>query len=253
MGEEIKNLYCSNVTIISNEFFEKYLGEVNPEFLRVYLYFVWKGKEKISFEDVANELNLTINDVERAVKYWNKQKVLAAKNNKVSKTIEITTEDVDDNKNIKTKQKEDSENIYTIEANFLKKNKQNKKFKTNSKEYEELLTFAEQMFPNISNLQVNLFRQLYYEEGMPIDLLEYLIEYCAERGATNTSYVRKVATNWLESGFKTVDEAKNSALKINRSKKSKSVVRKINASQNNSTNSDWEKMFLEKSAKKGLK
>ena len=57
MGEELRNLYNANVTIISNDFLEKYLADVNPEFLKVYLYFLWRGKENLSFEDVANELN----------------------------------------------------------------------------------------------------------------------------------------------------------------------------------------------------
>lgn len=250
MGEELRNLYSLNVTNISNEFLEKYLADVNPEFLKVYLYYLWKGKENLSLEDVANELNLTINDVERAVKYWAKQKRLNStnKNEKTKSSNKDIEDDSIDNSedNIANK-----DYVYTIEADFLKKQK--KKFKTDDKEYKELLLYAERMLPNISNLQVNLFRQLYYDDGMALNVIEYLIEYCAELGKVNTKYMKTVATSWLENGYKTVEEVKDSEEQFHKdkTKKSKAPKKKTVALANKREADYYEKMFLEKSAKKG--
>lgn len=252
MGEELRNLYSPNVTIISNDFLDKYLADVNPEFLRVYLYYQWKGSENISYEDVANELNLTVNDVERAVKYWSKQKKLNNTKSKSKKDIiNIQNSDVDMTDDVSDTN--DQANIYTIEADFLKKQK--KQFKTSEKEYKELLLYAEQMLPNLSNLQVSLFRQLYYEEGMSLNVIEYLIEYCAELGKVNTKYIKTVATSWLENGYKTVEEVKNSEEQFHKdkSKKVKAVKRKTNTIANKREDDYYEKMFIEKSMQKGSK
>lgn len=250
MGEELRNLYSPNVTIISNDFLDKYLAEVNPEFLRVYLYYQWKGSENLSFEDVANELNLTVNDVERAVKYWAKQKKLNATNIKSNKTI-INIQEFDKDIDDSSDDNNNDKNIYTIEADFLKKQK--KQFKTSEKEYKELLLYAEQMLPNISNLQVNLFRQLYYEDGMPLNVIEYLIEYCAELGKVNTKYLKSVATTWLEEGYKTVEEVKKSEEQFHKekTKKSKTTKKNNNVVANKRDDDYYEKLLLEKSRKKG--
>ena len=252
MGEELRNLYNANVTIISNDFFFLFLADVNPEFLKVYLYFLWRGKENLSFEDVANELNLTVNDVERAVKYWAKQKKL----NSTKSKKEIINIDTDDNivlskKQINNNEDIDKEHIYTIEADFLKKKK--KKIDTNEKDYKELLLYAEQMLPNISNLQVNLFHQLYYDDGMSLEVIEYLIEYCAELGKVNTKYMTSVANTWIEEGYKTVEEVKNSEQQFRKekSKKTKSIKRKTNVVANKRENDYYENLFLQNSQKKG--
>ena len=249
MGEELRNLYSANVTIISNDFLEKYLADVNPEFLKVYLYYLWKGKEKISFEEVANELNLTVNDVERAVNYWAKQKKLNSKN-KSNKDIIDIDEVKSKSKATATDDSDDVDNIYTIEADFLKKQK--KQFQTNEKDYKELLLYAEQMLPNISNLQVNLFHQLYYDDGMTLEVIEYLIEYCAELGKVNTKYMASVANTWIEEGYKTVEEVKNSEQQFrkDKSKKTKAVKRKTNVVANKRENDYYENLFLERSLKK---
>ena len=244
MGEELRNLYDANVTNISNEFLEKYLADVNPEFLKVYLYFLWKGKDNLAFDDVANELNLTVNDVERAVKYWAKQKKLNSTTTKSKK--EIIHIEEDDIETVLAEKSNNKDNIYTIEADFLKKKK--KQFKTSEKDYKELLLYAERMLPNISNLQVNLFHQLYYDEGMPLEVIEYLIEYCAELGKVNTKYMASVAKTWGEEGYKTVAEVKNSEQQF---QKDKVVKRKTNVVANKREDDYYENLFLQKSQKKG--
>ena len=43
MEELFDSLYGSNVTIISNEFLEKFLSDVSPEKIKVFLFYFWKG------------------------------------------------------------------------------------------------------------------------------------------------------------------------------------------------------------------
>ena len=43
---------------------------------------------------------------------------------------------------------------------------------------------------------------------MSIDLIDYLFQYCIERGKKEFHYIEKVAINWAENGIKTPSEAK---------------------------------------------
>ena len=68
----------NNDTLVSNIFLDRYMGDSNGEFVKVYLYLLrCLGYREISLSDIADKLNLTEKDVIRALKYWDKQKVLA--------------------------------------------------------------------------------------------------------------------------------------------------------------------------------
>ena len=62
-----------NVTLISNEFIDHYMGDANGEFVKVYLYLLRcmaKTPEDFSLHMIADQMNLTERDVNRALKYW---------------------------------------------------------------------------------------------------------------------------------------------------------------------------------------
>ena len=48
---------------------------------------------------------------------------------------------------------------------------------------------------------------------MSVDLIDYLFQYCIERGKTDFHYIEKVAINWAENGVKTPSEAKDFSYK----------------------------------------
>ena len=55
-----------------------------------------------------------------------------------------------------------------------------------------------------------MFAYLYGQLHMPAELLEYLVESCAQNGHTSIRYIEKVGLSWHERGFKTAEEAKTS-------------------------------------------
>ena len=66
------------VTMVSNRFIERFLPEANGEFVKVYLLLlrqISEGKE-VSVSHMADGLNNTEKDVLRALKYWEKMKLL---------------------------------------------------------------------------------------------------------------------------------------------------------------------------------
>lgn len=211
MGDEIKNLYNADVTMISDAFLEKYLGEANAEYLKVYIYYLWKKDKHYDIETMADDLNLTTNDVERAIKYWSKLKVIE------KKAI------VNNNSN----------NKLTNLVSFQEKKKEIQD-KRDEAAFKEILFFAETLLPNtISNPQLEVLKEMYNEMKMPVEVIQYLIEYIAQNEIFNSKYMRTIATSWYEQGIKTRKEAKMYTEQFNRDtkKKRKTSIKKTSLSR----------------------
>ena len=70
MGIKIENNLASQATSISNDFIDHYMADAHGDYIKVFLYFERHRNEPFDVKDVADALNLTDNDVERAVRYW---------------------------------------------------------------------------------------------------------------------------------------------------------------------------------------
>ena len=78
MGTNIVDNLAVHATCISNDFLDKYLGSANGDYIKVYLLMLRHKGEQFTVTDAADALNLTDGDIERAVRYWEKQGVFKA-------------------------------------------------------------------------------------------------------------------------------------------------------------------------------
>ncbi|MCQ2609574.1 MAG: DnaD domain protein [Lachnospiraceae bacterium] len=201
MGEDIKNLYDINVTMVSNTFLEDHLQDADPYFIKVYLYYLWKKKDKIDITEAADALNLTNNDVERAIKYWISKKVLAKDTVKKEEKVYIKTPNL-----VSFKEKRDE---------LVAKRDDNDAFN-------ELIFFAEKVLPNtISSPQLQALSEMYNVMKLPVEVIEYLIEYIAQNETYTSKYMLTIANSWFEQGIKTRNEAKAFTEKFGKVKKTK--------------------------------
>ncbi len=84
------------------------------------------------------------------------------------------------------------------------------------KEYllNELFMMVEQNLGRpLSPTDQKILYGLYDWLNMPIDLIEYLFEYCLSRNHKQLSYIEKVAISWNDSEIKSVEEAKLQTIK----------------------------------------
>ena len=237
------NIYRVNATLISNVFLENFLADANSDYIRVYLYIMWKNNQILNTNQIADELNLTINDVERAIKFWIKKEVIDEsfliqakdKNEKVEKI---------DNDNVELNTKNDNNKILKLNNNVIK----------NQEEIDialkDIVKFAENMLPAISSQQYELFSQLYTDFNMSIEVIQYLIEYCVEQKKITSSYMKKIAISWYEQGIDSEESARNFVEQYNQNKKllvSKAKIKnkKIEKSNNNEK-IDYDKEFLKR-------
>lgn len=76
-------------------------------------------------------------------------------------------------------------------------------------EFTQLLYIAQQYLKKIfTPKDCEVFAYLYGKLRMSAELLEYLVEYCAQNNHTSLRYIEKVAISWHEKKLLTVEEAK---------------------------------------------
>jgi DnaD/phage-associated family protein len=77
---------------------------------------------------------------------------------------------------------------------------------------EELIYVVEKYLgKTLSANDLNKIMYWYDELHFPMDLIEYLIEYCIEGGHPSIYYMDKVALNWAKEGISSVAEARQDA------------------------------------------
>ena len=195
MEELYDSLYGSNVTIISNEFLDKFLSDASAEKIKVFLFYFWKGiKEGYTISEASNEIDLPEEDIEMALKFWIKKKIF-----KKDCLVYDRAE--------KKSYAEKTDNLVDFQT------KKNELINKNRKNYEDvesdLLFQAERLLgQTMSERQQALIARCYNEYGFDESLIQYLLEYCANKDQRNAKYMAAVAESWYEQKIKTADDAK---------------------------------------------
>ena len=223
MEELYNSLYGNNVTIISNEFLDKYLSDTDPKYIKVFLFYLWKGlKEGYTISETSSEIDLAEDVVEMALKNWISKKIMKKDcliKERCEKSASEKTSKAD------TKQKDSTENLVDFETK--KKELINKKRPSYSEIEKNLLFVAERLLgQTLSERQQALIAKCYNDFNFEEGLIHYLLEYCSNKSSTNVKYMTAIATSWYEEGIKSVEEAKNFTENFTNYKKSTTKTKK---------------------------
>lgn len=236
MEELYNSLYGNNVTIISNEFLDKYLADADPAYIKVFLFYLWKGiREGYTISEASYELNLTEDTIEMALKYWIRKKIMRKdclikeKNDKITKT--------------EMKQKDTTENLVDFETK--KKELINKNRPSYSEIEKNLLFVAERLLgQTLSERQQTLIAKCYNDYGFEEGLIHFLLEYCVNNSKTTVNYMSTIASSWYEQGIKSVEEAKKFTENFTNYKKTGAKTKK-KTNTKLVDRDEYNKMFLE--------
>lgn len=203
---EVKNIFQTNATLIANNFIDDYMIKANGEFVKVYL-FILRHKDNPYFSltpaTIADSLNLTENDVLRALRYWETEGLLCL----VSDSKEAHD---------RTEQKKTDFVQNPKEVTPAAKPVSHDSFKA-QKELKSLLFIAEQYLgKTLSRTDMDAITYFYESLGMTADLIEYLIESCVENGHKSIHYIQKVAISWSDAGIRTKEQAKTHSAVYNK-------------------------------------
>lgn len=225
----------TDATVISNRFIDEYMKEANDAQLKIYLYLIrmMSARLSTSVSNIADIFNYTEKDVLRALKYWEKNRLLTleyddAKNLTGIHLLDLNTSSANapvpvtpasdcivpispkPSAVVKTVIEKDpyEKPSYTLD--------QLKEFKSDEST-SRLLFITEQYLKK--TLSANEMKSILFisdKLNFSEDLIDYLIQYCVGRGKKDLKYIEKVAVNWAQSGITTPKQAAKYAHKYDK-------------------------------------
>ena len=233
-------------TVVSNLFIDEYMKDANDAQLKVYFYLLrmLNADQAISVSGIADKFNHTEKDVIRALKYWEKQQILdldfdenkalvgihlrdlsaqanpAPQNNVLLTSGSVQAQNTAGSSMISAAAQrvqttpQEATPVYTKPAYSLD---QLREFKERE-ETSQLLFIAEAYIGKPltpSEIKTILFFTdvLHFSD----DLIDYLLQYCVERGKKDFKYIEKVAVNWAEEGITTPKQAQKFSTRYDKS------------------------------------
>ncbi len=232
-------------TIISNRFIDEYMNEANDAQLKVYLYLVrmLNANLETSVQDIADRFNHTEKDVLRAFVYWEKKGLLTLDYDEQGELagvhlVNLCRSEAHGPSVESTHKKLSSRSV--TEAEKQQEADGDKEFATELKKEEisvpekreftssEIASIGEKGGTQLAFLAETYFgktltpsdiQTLFYiseELGFSEDLTDYLLQYCAEKGKKDFRYAEKVAISWRKNGIASVEQARGSNLRYDR-------------------------------------
>lgn len=216
-----------DATLISNQFIDEYMKDANDAQLKVYLYLVrlMCANLTTSISDIADKFNHTEKDVIRALKYWEKNKLLSLDYDEVKNLTGVHLKELDPKPKgehlslTETSIKAASKAIASVstivsdtatDSVALKPTYSLDELKTfkEQEEAQQILFIAEQYIgKTLSPTEMKSILYLYDGLDFSADLIDYLIQYCVGRGKKDFRYIEKVAVSWAEAKVKTPKQA----------------------------------------------
>lgn len=230
----------TNTTVVPNCFIDEYISEANDAQLKVYLYLLrmLNANQAISVSDMADKFNHTEKDVLRALKYWeNKQLLsldydengnltgirlcdLARTQNEVAAPVTGIPSLLEQSSYKKPVPEAHSYDKPTQEAPSYEKPAYTTQQLREFKEREETaqLLFIAQSYLGRPLTPAEIKSILFMMDGLHFseDLIDYLIQYCVDRGKKDFKYIEKVAINWAEQGITTPKQAQKLSTKYDK-------------------------------------
>ncbi len=228
-----------DATVISNTFIDDYMKDANDAQIKVYLYLIrmMSAGRATSVSEIADKFNHTEKDVMRALKYWEKIQLLSLDYDSAKKLCGIHLRDLNHTVAPSVTEKTVEK---AIPAGTAKAASSAPVVSIVTRQVEE--PFAK---PSYSADDVRAFQKqdsaaqlifiaesyigrplsagdmksiLYFSDCLHFsdDLIDYLIQYCVDRGKKDFKYIEAVALNWAKSGISTPKQAEKFAAKYDK-------------------------------------
>lgn len=233
----------SNSTAISNRFIDEYMKDANDAQIKVYLYLLrmFSANLPTSVADIADKFNHTEKEVVRALKYWEKCELLdlAYDENRNLAGIRLRDLNRPDYAAAQPQSARSTQPLTILTSSLEPLTDSSPEQPCNLRAenpYAKPVYSADQLreFKNRENTSQLLFIAESYL-GRPLtpaeiksilffkdvlrfsdDLIDYLIQYCVDRGKKDFKYIEKVAINWAEEDITTPRQAQRFATKYDK-------------------------------------
>ncbi len=210
----------SEVTILSNNFIDHYMPRANGEFVKVYIYLLRilsESEASLNPEEMADTLQCTEKDISRALKYWEKEKLMTLSYTPSGKLgcISLHQPRTSGTQQTKTpKEHPAQEKGLSVSSSRTPAGSRRltpdrvKELKQNETIVQLLYITEQYLGKTLTPSEMQKVLYFYDEMKMSADLIEYLIEYCVSRNHKSMRYIETVAFAWAQEGITTVEMAK---------------------------------------------
>ena len=243
-----------NSTVVPNQFIDDYMKDANDAQLKVYLYLLrmMNAHQATSVSDIADKFNHTEKDVIRALKYWQKLQLLDLDYDSGKNLTGIHIRDLDTpaesyaGRGTGSVSSFISEPVLSGSAGFPDEKDgppqsagippaapasddrstsyekpsysadQLREFKSRQ-DTAQLLFIAESYIGKpLTPSEIKTI--LYFTDVLHFsdDLIDYLLQYCVDKGKKDFKYIEKVAVNWAEEGISTPKQARKTACRYDK-------------------------------------
>ncbi len=211
--------YSNDSTTIPNTFFDRYLPHANGEFLKIYLYLLrWMPVpgHTITLSSIADFFEMTESDVMRALRYWEKARLLCMVLDQDGEVISIRLNylnlsapegnaSYEVSRGITVRPASapsapDSRQSYTM--------LQIQQFQESEGGDELLFIIQKYLGRTLSPMDLNTIMYFHDGLGFSVELIEYLFEYCVSGDHRDMRYIEKVALAWKSRNVETVEDAR---------------------------------------------
>lgn len=228
----LHNQFRPETTTVSNFFIDRYMPAANGTFVKVYLFLLRHLSEdsELSISKIADDLDETEKDINRALNYWEQQQLIALFRDDTNQITDISILDMKERSSAGVRGNEPNEvtaapiitDTTVKESEHIHKAASHEKKELHKPNYSDaqisVLTDIDEVKWMMSALEqylerllkpgdVQLVLYLYESLGFSAELILYLYEYCVSKNKKSASYVETVALSWAEEGIDSIEKA----------------------------------------------
>lgn len=210
-------------TVVSNRFIDEYMKDANDAQLKIYLYLIrmMSANMPTSVSEMADKFNHTEKDVLRALKYWEKNRLLVLEYDEDKNLTGIHLQNLSGAPQPEQTASVSLAPVVSIVSKqtmpsapevqpFSKPSyspDQLREFK--DRESTSQLLFVAESYVGRPLTASDMKTILYFSDCLKFsdDLIDYLLQYCVERGKKDFRYIEAVALNWAKEGVTSPKEA----------------------------------------------
>ena len=207
-----ENPGASFATPVPDEFILHYLPSASGTYVKVYLYVFYhyfRAVPGFSLTDAADALGLMEADVMEALQYWDKKGLLRLQRTPEACRIQFFPAPAPDpsSKTRKAPPEAEAAKVVRVERKPVYSPEELSLYQK-SPQIRQLFAAAQKFLGgNISFPNLSLLYSFYDYYRLPVDVIEYLMEYCTQSGNTNLRYMEKIVQDWADKDVRTLEAA----------------------------------------------
>ena len=195
-----------------NSLVDSYINSLTEIQIKVFLYLLRHSNEELPLISISKDLNISILKVQEALVFLKNKGII--NNNSVKSTQKI----------------DKASNTSSIYETVLKHQKPDPSFVVNRINNSDEISFLMKEAQNIlgrpiSNLDSATLIMIHDTDGLPIDVILMLIEYCNSIGKSSMKYIEKVAVTWGKEEIDTIEKAEEKIKKTQKETRAWNIVR----------------------------